>query len=161
MRRVCSDALVLHFGERGDNLPSSASPLARSGHRLYARARLPGIKIVARRRHRILAFGQLELEHHETARAKDGLATGQIELPHPAKSFVIEFPGLFTVLHEAFAPVFERVGVVVAQNLYVRDVETGLLDCTQYFGKGREVSSREYVLGNPGIGRGRRLGVGV
>src|SRR5215471_16340100 len=61
--------------------------------------------IVARHRHHVLAFRELQLDDHHGLLAKGHLGSGKIEFPHARETRVIEPLGLFAVREEALAPV--------------------------------------------------------
>ena len=108
--------------------------------------------IIARHRHHALALGELNLEVHHVLLAERHFRARQIKFPHPRKALVVELHRFLPPRHEAFAPGFQRFGVMQPQDFDVADQKPGALDRRHHFGQRRDIAAGEDVFRDPGIG---------
>lgn len=75
--------------------------------------------IVTRHWDDVLTFRELDLEYHQGLFAERHFRAGEIELPHPHELLVVNALDVGAVREEAFAPVFQGLGIVQAQDFIV------------------------------------------
>src|SRR5215471_5716155 len=108
--------------------------------------------IIAGRGREALPLRHLDLEYDHLAQPKRHFRASQIELPHSHETLVVEAHNLVAMGQKAFAPGFERLGVMQLQDLNVSDDQARPLDRTEDLRQGRNVAAGKDILGDPRIG---------
>src|SRR6056297_4017170 len=114
------------------------------------------VEVIARHRNGAASTGELELEHDLVTNAERRFARGQVEAPHAAKAFGVDLANAVEVGHEATVPVLQRIGIVIAQYLYIGDDEPRALDHADHLRHRRRIAPGKNVMFDPGIGDVRR-----
>ena len=106
-------------------------------------------------RHGLMIVRKLKLHDHTMLTPEKIFASGKIEFPHPYKTAVIQSGHPVPVREKPHPPVAQRLGVMAAQDLSIKNFQSLGLGGANKLGDGGKVAPGENIACQPPVHRGR------